>query len=43
MQQREYELWVKNIEEIKQQLVEFWQCTNTASEIWNFRISRFAS
>jgi len=22
----------KNIEEIKQQLAEFWQCTNTASE-----------
>jgi len=23
---------VKKFEEIKQQLVEFWQCTNTASE-----------
>ena len=31
IQQREYESWVKNTEEIKQQLVEFWQCVNTAS------------
>jgi len=31
-EQHEYESWVKKIEEIKQQLVEFWQCTNTASE-----------
>jgi len=38
IQQREYELWVKKIEEIKQQLVEFWQCTNKASEKCNFRI-----
>jgi len=26
----------KKIEEIKQRLVEFWQCTNTASETCNF-------
>jgi len=32
IQQREYELWFKKIEEIKQRLVEFWQCSNTASE-----------
>ena len=25
IQQREYESWVKKIEEIKEQLVEFWQ------------------
>jgi len=31
IQEREYELWVKKIEEIKQ-LVEFRQCTNTAFE-----------
>jgi len=42
IQQREYESWVKKIEEIKQQLVEFWQCTNTASEKCTFRVSRFA-
>ena len=32
IQQREYESWVKNTGEIKQQLVEFWQCANTARE-----------
>ena len=42
IQQREYELWVKKTEEIKQRLVEFWQWTNTASEKCNFRVSRFA-
>jgi len=31
-QQREYALCVKEIEEIKQQQVEFWQCTNAAFE-----------
>ena len=31
----------KNTEEIKEQLVEFWQCTNTASEKCNFRASPF--
>jgi len=41
MQQREYESWIKKIEEIKQ-LVEFRQCTNTAFEgKCNFRISSF--
>jgi len=41
IQQREYESWVKKIEEIKQ-LVEFMQCTNTAFEgKYNFRISPF--
>jgi len=39
--QREYESWVKKIEEIKQ-LVEFRQCTDTAlREKCNFRISPF--
>jgi len=28
-----YESWVKKIEEIKQRLVEFWQCTDTAFEL----------
>jgi len=32
IQQREYESRVKNIEEIKERLVEFWQCTDTAFE-----------
>jgi len=32
---------VKNIEEIKQQLLQFWQCTNTASEKCNFRVFPF--
>ena len=40
MQQHEYESWVKKIEEIKQQLVEFCQCTNTAFE-WKMRVSCF--
>jgi len=32
----------KNIEEIKQRLVEFWQCTNTAfEEKMHFCVSRF--
>jgi len=29
IQQREYESWVKKAEEIKDGLVEFWQCTDT--------------
>jgi len=41
MQQREYESCVKKTEEIKQRLVEFSQCTNTASEKCNVRVSRF--
>jgi len=32
IQQRECESWVKKTEEIKQWLVELWQCTSTASE-----------
>ena len=42
IEQREYESWVKKTEEIKQQMLEFWQCTNTASEICNFCVSHFA-
>jgi len=38
LQQRAYESWVNKIEQIKQQLVEFWQCTYTASEKCNFAI-----
>ena len=30
IQQREYESWVKQTEEIKKRLAEFWQCTDTA-------------
>jgi len=41
IQQHEYELWVKKTEEIKQRLVEFWQCTNTASEKCNFFVFPF--
>jgi len=32
IQQHEYESWVKKTEEIKERLVEFWQCTDTAFE-----------
>ena len=32
IQQREYESWIKNTEEVKERLVEFWQCTDTAFE-----------
>jgi len=32
IQQREHESWVKKTEEIKERLVEFWQCTDTAFE-----------
>jgi len=39
IQQREYESWAKKIEEITQ-LVEFWQCTNTAFE-WKMQFSCF--
>jgi len=39
IQQREYESWVKKIEEIKQ-LVEFRQYTNTAFE-WKMQFSCF--
>ena len=39
MQQRQYELWVRKIEVIKQ-LVEFRQCTNTAFE-WKMQFSCF--
>jgi len=35
-----YELWVKKTEEIKERLVEFWQCTDTAFE-WKMRFSCF--
>jgi len=41
MQLREYESWVKNIEEIKQQLAEFWQCTNTTLK-WKMQFSCFS-
>jgi len=42
IQQREYESWVKKVEEIKQRLVEFKQCTNTAfGGKCNFRVSQF--
>ena len=37
--------WVvsqKNIEETKQRLAEFWQCTNTVSEKYNYRVYCFA-
>jgi len=34
--------WVKKIEEIKQRLVELWQCTNTDFRE-NFHVPRFAS
>jgi len=40
IQEREYESWVKKIEEIKQRLVEFCQCTNTAFE-WKMRVLCF--
>ena len=40
LQQREYESWVKKTEEIKQRLVEFWQCTDL-SEKCDFRVSPF--
>jgi len=33
-------VWVKKMEEIKQRLVEFWQCTDTAFE-WKMRFSCF--
>jgi len=36
IQQREYESWVRKTGEIKQQPVEFWQCTNTTSEKCRF-------
>jgi len=39
IQQREYESWIKKIEEIKQ-VVEFMQCTNTAFEK-KMQFSRF--
>ena len=44
IQLREYQSWVKKILKIKQQLVDLWQCTDTAFELTkcDFRISRFA-
>ena len=42
IQQRQYESWLKKIGEIKQQMVEFWQCTNTANENAIVVVSRFA-
>jgi len=44
MQQHDYESQVKKTEEIKQRLVEFWQCTDTAFESKNaiFVFPRFA-
>ena len=38
--QCEYELWVNKIEEIKRQLVEVWQSSNTTFE-WKMRFSCF--
>jgi len=40
IEQREHESWVKKTEEIKERLVDFWQCTDTAFES-NMRFSCF--